>query len=386
FYDVALRADNRHLLCIGPATEPLAPIEFWIDGRRASFLHRRQYGCIALYQSQLQVAAGSEVKIRMADYSWQFELAANSLSHTARSLSLVTQQKDNPIAWVQDWVQYHHKTQGVQRLILYDNASTNRQELATWLQQLHSLEVVLVQWDFPYGAYISDAAGRSLQFIEQRQTGSQFGSLNHCNQVFCQGDWLLNLDIDEYLGGSVPLRHFLMGCRLINCDRYLFQKRIFANVVPEEQPADKLLTFRDYRYQNPDHIYKGRGKKYVARSHPGRCFYIHDCRPASLEAIQRQHPSPVWKAFLTRWRTFLNRLQFGRLVWSKAVLSWGVIRIPVPVIRSLSRFFYEYHGLCTNWKPGTEVRTHRVVLSDTPKGMRYVEDTSIIRNAEREGI
>ena len=105
-------------------------------------------------------------------------------------LTLTTVQKDNPIEWVHDWLLWHHRAFGVQRLILYDNGSKNLDELvAQFSSKSFELEIVLVDWPFPHGA--------------EPYKYCQLGSLNHCRLRFSvPKGYCINLDVDEYLVAS----------------------------------------------------------------------------------------------------------------------------------------------------------------------------------------
>ena len=109
-------------------------------------------------------------------------------SKTANArLTLTTLQKNNPLPWISDWLLWHHRNFGIQRLILYDNSSSNREELIDRLISIaRKLEIIFVDWKFPFGL-------KPYKFC-------QLGSLNHCRLKFPipQG-YGINLDIDEYL-------------------------------------------------------------------------------------------------------------------------------------------------------------------------------------------
>ena len=102
-------------------------------------------------------------------------------------LTISTLQKNNPPIWITDWLKWHHRTHGVQRLVLYDNGSSNRDDLVDSLKRLRlNVHVVFVDWNFPYGI-------RPRLFC-------QLGSLNHCRVRFpILGGYCINNDIDEYI-------------------------------------------------------------------------------------------------------------------------------------------------------------------------------------------
>ncbi len=107
-------------------------------------------------------------------------------SSPRRRLTLTTLQKDNPIAWISDWITWHCKSYDVDRLVLYDNSSSSREEVIEFLQKLtFDLEIIFIDWNFPHGFH-------PYKYCQK-------GSLNHCRIRFANGGYCLNFDIDEYL-------------------------------------------------------------------------------------------------------------------------------------------------------------------------------------------
>ena len=45
----------------------------------------------------------------------------------------MTLQRNNPLPWILDWCRWHHRLHGASRVILYDNASDNRDDLVAAL-------------------------------------------------------------------------------------------------------------------------------------------------------------------------------------------------------------------------------------------------------------
>ena len=121
------------------------------------------------------------------DHNFDMKFRSNPSSYT---LTLTTVQKDNPIEWVHDWLLWHHQAFGVQRLILYDNGSENLDELIPQLSnRSFELEIVLVDWPFPYGA--------------EPYEYCQLGSVSHCRLRFpVPKGYCINLDVDEYFVAS----------------------------------------------------------------------------------------------------------------------------------------------------------------------------------------
>ena len=111
--------------------------------------------------------------------------------------------KKNYLEWIRDWVLYHHRTHGVERVVLYDNSSNNKAELEKYLITLESkeandLELGLVHWDFTYDP--------------QDVAFTQVGQINHIYDWLGNDiSWVLNIDIDEYIVNQTgaPLQTYL---------------------------------------------------------------------------------------------------------------------------------------------------------------------------------
>ncbi|MBT9288968.1 sulfotransferase [Prosthecodimorpha staleyi] len=111
---------------------------------------------------------------------------------------LLTLSQDNPLAWIRDWAEYHVRTQGIDAVLLYDNASTRYapQDIAAALSGIAGLiQVTVVSWPFPYG--LSQNAGLD-RFC-------QVGALEHARRRFlARSRGVLSLDIDELVVSGGP--------------------------------------------------------------------------------------------------------------------------------------------------------------------------------------
>ena len=212
FFDVFLSADKRTLICLGPPFVGMGQPRSVLWGEKN--LKFTVFGPGSRNPKWLL----SMVFVDMGPPGWQdcpsltmhfehFEvtLNINAAKVFARKTELVltTLQKDDPLAWIEDWCAWHGRVHGVQRIIIYDNGSSAAYSLEELSQQLakQEAEVFLVHWPFPYGPTYS---GRN-QFAQR-------GSLNHCRLCFGHlGKWFVSLDVDEYLylNSTTPLQEYL---------------------------------------------------------------------------------------------------------------------------------------------------------------------------------
>ncbi len=108
--------------------------------------------------------------------------------------TMVTMNKNNPISWIRQWINYHNTVHGIDGFLIYDNASTDYsiEELAKGLEDLNVI-IRLVQWPYPYGPQGSDFAPWDSDY-------GQYVMLEHAKYRYLHSASLvLNNDIDELI-------------------------------------------------------------------------------------------------------------------------------------------------------------------------------------------
>lgn len=108
--------------------------------------------------------------------------------------TMVTLQKNNPIEWIKQWVEYHNKVHLIDGFLIYDNGSTDYDaaDIETALDGV-SAEVKIVKWPYPYGPQGSDHAPWDSDY-------GQYVMLEHAKFRYLSGASLvLNNDIDELI-------------------------------------------------------------------------------------------------------------------------------------------------------------------------------------------
>jgi hypothetical protein len=155
FYDV-VRVE-RSILFIGP---PLLNLEAhlrkvgWIlenlkaDATRNAIMNRKRVSEIWIDSPQnfieLKTALGSFALVVQENLSFLFQ---------GRRV-LMTMSKNNPIAWIIDWIDFHINLHGADAVLIYDNQSDT---YSAWEleQQLRSAfpgtPVLVMNWPFKYG-------------------------------------------------------------------------------------------------------------------------------------------------------------------------------------------------------------------------------------------
>ncbi len=233
-----------------------------------------------------------EVRLRFAN-GLEFEARVERLQLRPVFQQWSTLQKDNPLEWIDDWVQYA-ATQGAERALLYDNGSAYAGEFTERCSRIDAeIEVVVIPWEFPYGPLRS----YHNQFAQAAQ-------MNHASRVLGACAWQGHLDLDEYPvapeGLDQLLRNHFRRRAILRLDSYM------VPAIEGEVESGRLPRARDFGHR----AIAPRGKAH-------KCF----SRPEGLREA----------------RTHNGRCRFGFL------------RGPVPVERA---YFLHYERLTTDWRGG----------------------------------
>ena len=250
FYDVFRCDDDRKVVAIGPPPvnlrNELEKLRITCGGRMIPH-RKREYRrlCVLELTCDQTANAGKNLPLRFSfpSFDVEIEVPPHPLSAPAEAhhLGLMTLQRNNPLPWILDWCRWHHRLHGVSRLVLYDNASDNHDDLAAALARMdETVDIVLVDWPFPYGPRWSPKN----QFC---QTGAQ----NHYRLRFGSADaWCLNLDIDECLvvSGKKTFKQYLHDCEGNGIAEVLFD----SFIVPpyQGQPAIANRRVSSYWFRN----------------------------------------------------------------------------------------------------------------------------------------
>lgn len=347
FYDVFRCDDDRKVVAIGPPPvnlrNELEKVKITCGGR---LIHHRKREYLKLYVLELpcdQTAkTGTNLPLRFSFPSFDVEIevppALSSPAETYR-LGLMTQQRNNPLLWILDWGRWHHRLHGMSRLVLYDNASDNRHDLAAALARMdEAVDVVLVDWPFPYGP-------RRRPKDRFGQTGAQ----NHYLLRFGAADaWCMMLDIDECLvvSGERTFKQYLQDCEGNGVVEVVFDSFIVPS--HQEQPAMATRRISSYWFRNR----KRRGYMLKYAFQPRHIEYVgpHMAYPknwvfAKLAGLPRLYH----KILRSLYGSILKRLSVTRIV-KFFFPNRFALRYP----SSDEVFFYHFRGLNTNWKPGRD--------------------------------
>ncbi len=345
FYDVFRCDDDRKVVAIGPPPvnlrNELEKLRITCGGRMIPH-RKREYRRLCVLELTCDQTTNAEknlpLQFSFPSFDVEIEVPPAPLSSPAEAphLGLMTLQRNNPLPWILDWCRWHHRLHGVSRLVLYDNASDNRDELAAALARMEeAIDIVLVDWPFPYGP----GRGHKNRFC-------QTGARNHYLRRFGSADaWCLNLDIDECLvvSGKKTFKEYLHDCEDNGIVEVLFDSFI---VPPHQgQPAIANRRVSSYWFRNRER--RGYNLKFAFK--PRHIEYVgpHMAYPKNR----------VFAKLIGFPRLYDKTLRFFCRSVRKRLSSKRMFRFFFPkqfALRDLSpeeMFFYHFRGLNTNWMP-----------------------------------
>ena len=374
FYDVFRCDEDRKVVAIGPPPvnlrNELDKLQITCDGRMIPH-RKREYRTLCVLELTCDQTPHVEtlpLRFSFPSFSVEIEVPPPLSSPTEAShLGLMTLQRNNPLPWILDWCRWHHRLHGVSRLVLYDNASDNRDDLEAALARMGEMvDIVLVDWPFPYGPRRS-----------YKNFFCQTGALNHYLLRFGSADaWCLNLDIDEYLvvSGKKTFKQYLHDCEGSGAVEMLLD----SFMVPpyQGQPAMANRRISSYWFRNCER----RGCAFKFAFKPRHIEYVkpHMAYPKNrIFAKLIGFPRLYDKIFRSLYGSVLRRLS------SKRMLRFFFSnQFAIRYLSSEEIFFYHFRGLNTNWKP--ERAFSEEVESFDPS--RHVSDPLIHELFVRAGL
>ena len=351
FYDVFLDPSTNRLIGLGSAflnlKKDLFPISIICRGTALKYELEEIKG-ITFFQSETL----NEIPTSQFEVDFHFKtfnqtvlidpiFDMKSRSNSSYRLTLTTVQKDNPIEWVLDWLLWHHRAFGVQRLILYDNGSKNLDELiAQFSSKSFELEIVLVDWPFPHGV--------------EPYKYCQLGSLNHCRLRFpVPNGYCINLDVDEYLLASENNLLNFLDSRL----RYpapgaiVLNEFLIPNIFSDKRSNPARVS--EFTHRNIVPGYQGDHKNL---NRFGRSKYIYSFENIGFNG-KHSTDSLKCRLFAQRYSIVKQVLHLLKKALWESTKNMLRFRIPKPRIDAIyatesELCFFHFTGLNTGWKFG----------------------------------
>ena len=193
--------DGKRILLVGPPP-------YGIDYKSATFIARpsgaqltaRLHASISVMITELIGAPSGTTAIdaMVAGETLSLPVQANSCTDLAGRKLLFSINKNNDLAWIREWVEYHARVHGTDAVILVDNGS-NRYEPREIVETIASVPGIAVagvpSWPYKFGpldkAMLEDHWARFLQIGSMSVILRRYGELAY---------GLLDCDVDELAG------------------------------------------------------------------------------------------------------------------------------------------------------------------------------------------
>lgn len=199
FYDVFQSGSPGTVYAVGPPLKRtfrrfLKQAQMTLDGTPATMREISQSRRASMIEISAPVTDPRALNITHPQLSFNVAISPSHLSRYAGTKAMFTLTRNNTLDWIRDWARFHVETQGVETIVLYDNASDiyGADALAEVLSNINGLQAFdVVPAPFQYGPI---GLGRELT----SQRFLQFGLFEITRLRFLQDTvGVLNMDIDE---------------------------------------------------------------------------------------------------------------------------------------------------------------------------------------------
>lgn len=200
YYDAFWHVDGERVLLVGPPSLNLGRA---LAGARFHALpsntpaEPRTFASWSVMVTALAVPAGTEaLSLQLGPERWEIPVRPNLSARFAGARVIGTINRDNELAWIDEWARFHARRHGADAVVMFDNGSEtySRGELEACLLAVPGLKsVAVVSWPYRFGPV--DPAVVNNPFWPRFLQISAFSVLL---RRFCAGArGLLNCDIDE---------------------------------------------------------------------------------------------------------------------------------------------------------------------------------------------
>ena len=378
FFDVFLDPNQQKLKALGPRLlnlkKHILPLRVFVNDFPIKF-RLDEIDRLAFFESApLSQDLNKPISIRFEFKTFTQTIERNASDTTlweqeysSAGLTISTLQKDNCLEWIIDWIRWHNRLYDVQRVILYDNGSSNRGELIAQLEKLsHEVKIIFVDWNFPHGIKLYKYA--------------QPGSLNHARLKFpIPNSYCINLDIDEYLvmpNNGQSLFEYLEN-KLTHPDlgAVIFSQYLIPNITRSQSHGTPRMHHFPYRYK---HFGKRSRNSW---SEVMRMKYAYNFQKVGYNGAHRTM-SEKNKVFSKRY-SVLHLLKFYLKKCLREPFRYILLRqIPKPKIDACHAskdeiFFFHFVGLNTGWR--TQQKPKREYFDDK----LHIEEPLILQLAKK---
>ena len=216
---------------------------------------------------------------------------------------LLTQSKNNELAWIHDWAHFFAHHHGCDAVLFYDNASTKYDAAAVYdaISSVPGIEVVVVvHWPFKLGPPGSEP-GRGQQDIPWDSNYLQLGRLEHArNRFLGRAEAVVNADVDELVLTTDMTSVFDLVRR--SETGYLRYPGYWIESATESVGQDLRHVDFSYRSKVPGGSYMRKWAVVPSRSEPRDRWVLHAIAGMKADATSRLVSYRHFRAISTGWK------------------------------------------------------------------------------------
>lgn len=158
-YDCFWHADGRRILLVGPPPMNLKPAlaaARYVAQPSGQALKARYFPSLSTMITELSGAPAGTTALQMEVGGQQFELPVqpNHSEVFAGKRMLFAMSRNNELAWIREWAEWHARLHGTNALVFFDNGSTlyAAEEIEETLLGIDQLDHVTVhRWPYAFG-------------------------------------------------------------------------------------------------------------------------------------------------------------------------------------------------------------------------------------------
>lgn len=247
WFEVFAGRDGIHIS--GPPllnlTSVLASAQWLLDGRDVSDqVTLADWG--HAQASVIRGASGRKLHVKTDECVIETDVTSNFLDSFAGSYAIFTKSKNNDLAWIRDWLEFHVRAHGVSAALIYDNGS-DRYGPDDVLETMHSVSGlhtgVVVSWPYKFGP----KAGTPKRFDSDFFQYVVASDAQH--RFLGRAAGVIQADIDELVmteDGRTVFEH----AEESESGYLPYLGRVVEGVLLTDAPA-RSITFKDFGYYDP---------------------------------------------------------------------------------------------------------------------------------------
>lgn len=189
FYEAINIGDQRVLLVGAPLYELEREISFSYNGKKLNHSYHHFDRCIV---TMVEGVTSNQIQLDHSKKNITVDISDASPKFSGMHV-ITTKQKDEPLEWIEEWVQYYYRAYGVRGFVFYNNNCTKytADEMKEYLQKVSSEIIIeVIDVNVPFGPPSPRWDSDYMQYVILEHFKYKFG--------WCAKS-VINQDVDELL-------------------------------------------------------------------------------------------------------------------------------------------------------------------------------------------